>query len=166
MSFYTPTVRLRKFTQLTPEFLKSMGIRAIVTDLDDTLAARNCFLPEEEVALWVAGMLNEGIQICIVSNNHKKRTEDFASPLGIPCFYEAKKPLKPAVLKALKEMGTTPDDTILLGDQLFTDMVVAKRCHMKSVLVDPVGTFGGWFVQFKRKIEAPLRKKIPYYSEA
>ena len=164
MSFYTPTIRLQKFTQISPEMLKEMKIDAIVTDLDDTLAARNCFLPDEEVTEWVKTMLEAGIQICIVSNNHQNRTSKFATPLGIPFFHEAKKPFKTAVFKALKAMGTTTENTVLLGDQLFTDMVVAKRCRMKSILVDPVGTYGGWFVQLKRKIERPLREKIAYYD--
>ena len=165
MSFYTPTLRLRRFTQVTPALLQEMGVRGIITDLDDTLAARNVFFPDEEVTAWVKGLTDAGIKICIVSNNHKKRTEDFATPLGLPCFYEALKPSKKAIFKALDTLQLPTEEVVLLGDQLFTDMTVAKRCGMKSVLVDPVGTYGGWFVHFKRKLEIPLRKKIKYDFE-
>lgn len=165
MSIYTPTLRVRHYTQLTPALLGEMGIRAVVTDLDDTLAARNCYLPDGEVTDWVNALRDAGISICIVSNNHEKRTSDFATPLGIPFFFEAKKPFKTAVFKAMEAMGSNTENTVLVGDQLFTDMVAARRCRMRSILVDPVGTYGGWFVQFKRKLEIPLRKKIPYDHE-
>lgn len=162
MSIFSPTFRVDRFTRLTPERLRAHGIKGIVTDLDDTLAPRNVYLPDGEVSAWVKALTDAGIKICIVSNNHEKRTSDFASPLSIPFFFEAKKPLKGGVLRALQAMGLTADETLLLGDQLFTDMVVARRCGMTSVLVDPVGTYGGWFVQIKRKLETPLRKKIEY----
>lgn len=165
MSFYTPTVRLRRYTQVTPALLQELGIRGIITDLDDTLAPRNVFLPDEEVTAWVKGLTEAGIKICIVSNNHKKRAEDYAVPLGLPCFYEALKPSKKAVFKALDTLQLPVDQVALLGDQLFTDITAANRCKMKSILVDPVGTYGGWFVQLKRKLEIPLRKKIKYDNE-
>ncbi len=165
MSFYTPTLRLRRYTQVTPALLQELGVRGIITDLDDTLAARNVFLPDEEVFAWVKGLTEAGIKICIVSNNHKKRTEDFATPLDLPCFYEALKPSKKAIFKALDTLQLPKDEVVLLGDQLFTDMTAATRCGMKSILVDPVGTYGGWFVHFKRKLEIPLRKKIKYDNE-
>ncbi len=165
MSFYSPTLRLRRYTQVSPALLQEMGIDGIITDLDDTLAARNVFLPDEEVAAWVNGLTEAGIKICIVSNNHKKRTEDFAAPLGLPCFYKALKPSRKAIFKALERLHLPKEKVVLLGDQLFTDMAAASRCGMKSILVDPVGTYGGWFVHFKRKLEIPLRKKIKYDYE-
>lgn len=162
MSFYSPSLRLRHFTQVTPALLKEMGVNGIITDLDDTLAARNCFYPDEEVIRWVKELQEAGIKLCIVSNNHEKRTSDYAEPLHIPFFYEAMKPSKKAVYQALKTIDLPIEQVALLGDQLFTDMAVANRCGLKSILVDPVGTYGGWFVQLKRKIEIPLRKKIEY----
>ncbi|MBO5220823.1 MAG: YqeG family HAD IIIA-type phosphatase [Clostridia bacterium] len=165
MKFYKPTLRLSHYTKVTLPLLKEMGIKGIITDLDDTLAPRNTFLPDEEVCRWVKELTEGGIRICIVSNNHKKRTKDFADPLGVPFYYRAGKPSKKWIFKALETLQLTKDEVVLLGDQLFTDMAAANRCNMKSVLVDPVGTYGGWFVQFKRKMEIPLRKKIPYYEK-
>lgn len=162
MKFYKPTLRLRRFTQVTPQLLKKLGVKGIVTDLDDTLAARNCYEPDEEVKGWVKGLKAAGIRICIVSNNSKKRTKRFAAPLEIPSYYRAGKPSRKWVFEALKTLQLPKEQTVLLGDQLFTDMAVAYRCKIKSILVEPVGTYGGWFVQFKRKMEIPLRKKISY----
>ena len=165
MSFYSPTLRLRRFTQVTPALLREMGVRGVITDLDDTLAPRNVFIPDEEVTEWVKGLTEAGIKICIVSNNHKKRTEDYATPLALPCFYEALKPSKKAIFKALDLLELPKNEVVLLGDQLFTDMTGAKRCGIRGILVDPVGTYGGWFVHFKRWLEIPLRKKIKYDNE-
>ncbi len=165
MSFYSPYLRLRRFTQVTPALLEELGVKGIITDLDDTLAPRNVFLPDEEVTAWVEGLQAAGIKLCIVSNNHEKRTKDYADPLGLPFFFEALKPSKKALFQALEVLDLPADQVILLGDQLFTDMTGANRCKMKGILVDPVGTYGGWFVHFKRKLEKPLRKKIKYDRE-
>lgn len=165
MKFYKPTLRLRHFTQVTLPLLQKLGVKGIITDLDDTLAPRNVYLPDRQVCDWVKKLTEGGIKICIVSNNHKKRAADFAAPLGIPFYYRAGKPSKKWVFKALTTLQLNKDETVLLGDQLFTDMAVAYRCDMKSILVDPVGTYGGWFVQFKRKMEIPLRKKIAYHCD-
>ncbi len=162
MKFYKPTLRLRHFTEVTTTLLQNMGVRGVITDLDDTLAARNCLIPDEEVKTWLNGLISAGIRVCIVSNNCEKRVTDFTKPLGIPFFHRAAKPSKKCIFKALDLLGLKKEETILLGDQLFTDIAAANRCKMKSILVDPVGTYGGWFVQFKRKMEIPLRKKIVY----
>ena len=165
MSFYSPAIRLRRYTQVTPALLQEHGIRGIITDLDDTLAPRNISLPDGEVSAWVKEMQEAGIQICIVSNNSKKRTETFAEPLGLPCFHRAMKPSRKGIFKALKAMNLNKDQVVFLGDQLFTDMMGANRCRMKAILVEPIGAYGGWFVQVKRKFENLLRKSIKFDCE-
>ena len=165
MSFYSPTIRLRRFTQVTPELLQELGVKGIVTDLDDTLAPRNVYVPDDEVSAWVSDMQKAGIRICIVSNNSKNRVKTFADPVGLTWFSRAMKPSRKGVFKALDAMGLTKDETVFLGDQLFTDMIAANRCRMRSILVEPVGDYGGWFVQVKRAFENLLRKKRPYDYE-
>lgn len=157
-----PTFRLHRFTELTAEFLTRIGVEAILTDLDDTLAARDCFLPTEEVVQWISNLKKRGIRVCIISNNHEQRTEKFARALDLPYRFRAKKPAQKAILEGIRELGAAKEKTLLLGDQLFTDIAGAYRCGLRSVLVDPVGTYGGWFVQLKRRLEKPLRKKIDY----
>ena len=162
MKFYKPTLRLRRFTEVTASLLHKMGVRGVITDLDDTLAARNCLEPDEEVKSWLKNLTAAGVRICIVSNNNEKRVADFTKSLGIPFFHRAAKPSKKCIFKALNLLEVKKEEAVLLGDQLFTDVAGANRCKIKSILVDPVGTYGGWFVQIKRKMEIPLRKKIPY----
>ena len=88
----TPSFYISRVTDLTPEWLWAHKIRGVLTDLDDTLAARTCSLPKQETIQWIAELKQQGIQICIVSNNHKKRTETFARPLEIGFVYKACKP--------------------------------------------------------------------------
>jgi predicted HAD superfamily phosphohydrolase YqeG len=35
-------------------------------------------------------------------------------------------------------MGTTPENTIFIGDQLFTDVYGAKRAGIRNILVKPI----------------------------
>lgn len=162
MNYFTPTYRLHRFTDLTARDLLGAGITCLITDLDDTLAPRNVFDPTDEVRRWIDTLRENGIAVGIVSNNSETRTARYARALSLPYRFRAKKPSKRKIRAAMAELNGTEKTTALLGDQLFTDVAAAKRCGIRSILVDPIGSYGGWFVQFKRKLERPLRKKIPY----
>ena len=53
------------------------------------------------------------------------------------CF--AKKPLKSGFKKALEKLEMKPEQVAVVGDQIFTDVVGAKRMKMFSILVKQVG---------------------------
>ncbi|MFP3442494.1 HAD-IIIA family hydrolase, partial [Pantoea sp. SIMBA_133] len=77
-----------------------------------------------ELLKWFQQMSDEGILVTIVSNNNKTRVEKFASPAKVPFIYEARKPMTNAFRKALKDMKLKAEDTVVIGDQIFTDVVV------------------------------------------
>src|SRR5262249_35101888 len=84
--------------------------------------------------------------LCLVSNvfvgKHKvARVERFAGLLGahhvMPDFFHLK-PHPAPFLEALQRMRATPQE-VVVGDQLFTDILGGRRLDMLTVYVRPLG---------------------------
>ena len=48
------------------------------------------------------------------------------------------------------------EDTIFIGDQLYTDIVGANRAGVKSILVRPISSKEAFWIKMKRVIEKPV----------
>ena len=56
-------------------------------------------------------------------------------------------------LKAMELMGTNLENTVFIGDQLFTDVYGAKRTGMHNILVKPIHPKEEIQIVLKRKLE-------------
>ena len=55
--------------------------------------------------------------------------------------------------------GLKEENIASIGDQIFTDVIGANRCNMKSILVKPVDSRDFWYTKWKRPVEALIIKK-------
>ena len=154
-----PEFYFDSFCMASSEFLLSLGIKGIVLDVDNTLEPYENERPSSNVIEWFDSLKEAGIQISIVSNNDRERIELFAEGLNIPVFYKAKKPFAKFVLAAMEIMGTNSDNTILMGDQIFTDVWAAHNAKIKAILVPPIKDKTDIFTRFKRLLEKPILHK-------
>lgn len=142
--------------ELTPELLASIGIKALILDIDNTLVTYADPKPTEAVSAWLAGMHGAGIQTAFVSNNHAPRVEGFCEGLGCYFHADAKKPSRKFMREAMAHMGTDITNTACVGDQLFTDVWAGNRCGMKAFLVPPIKDKKTLFFRTKRLLEKPF----------
>ncbi len=156
---FVPEYRFEKFSDASAEFLNSIGIKGIVLDVDNTLEPYENDLPGDHVMAWFNDLKEQGIAAAIVSNNNAERIDLFNSELKIPAFPKAKKPFKKNILKAMKCMGTNKENTILMGDQVFTDVWAAHNAGIMAILVPPIKDKTDIFTKFKRWLEKPVLKK-------
>ena len=127
--YLIPDYIFPRYDDVTPEFLASIGVRALLIDIDNTLAPYEQPDPDERNFAWVAAMRAAGIALTFVSNNHQERVERFAAPLGVKAYWDAAKPFRKTLDIAMAEMGSTVENTAMLGDQLLTDAYAGKsRC--------------------------------------
>lgn len=86
--------------------------------------------------------------MCLLSNvvlgrRDNKRIVHLANTLHIPYYYCAmfweQKPASRPFHWALKQMQGSAENTAMIGDQVFTDILGAKRVGMVAVLVTPLG---------------------------
>ena len=169
-NFLMPKEFVTSVFQITPEKLATLGIKGIITDLDNTLIEWDRPDATEEIAQWLNEMNEAGIRVIIASNNHEERVKRFAEPLGIPYIYRAKKPLGAAYYAAMKEIRLKSNEVAMVGDQLLTDIMGANRLKLYTFLVRPVAESDGFVTRFNRFIERRVfntlkRKGITTWEE-
>lgn len=117
--------------------LQTRGIRGIILDLDNTIVPWGSREVSPLLAGWISRARDAGIRLCIVSNNMGGRVTRIAATLGLPIVTGALKPRRKALRRALSVMGTTPEATALVGDQLLTDILGGNRLGVHTILVRP-----------------------------
>ncbi len=155
----TPDYMFGHYDEITPAFLASIGVRAVLSDVDNTLAPYEQADPDERIVAWIASLRENGIKIAFVSNNHPPRIERFNRELGVPAYPDSGKPAKKTLLRAMAEMGVTPRDTAMLGDQLLTDAFAGKHIGLPAIIVPPIKDKTNLFFRFKRLCERPFIRK-------
>ncbi|MCQ2427239.1 MAG: YqeG family HAD IIIA-type phosphatase [Clostridia bacterium] len=159
--FLLPDYDFGKYGDITVEFLNGIGCRALLIDIDNTLAPYEQAEPDEAIRLWFSSLAGAGIKACLVSNNTAERVELFNKTLGLPAFPDSHKPSTEAAARAMADLGSAPEETVCLGDQLFTDVVMAHRAGLRAIKLPPIRDKKTLFFRFKRALEKPLMKK--YY---
>lgn len=150
---FLPNQHVKSILDIQPSLLKEKGIKGIITDLDNTLVEWDRPLATPRVIEWFEKMKQHNIKVTIVSNNDENRVKAFSDPLQIPFVYRARKPLTHAFLRAAKQMGLKKEETVVIGDQLLTDIFGGNRSGFKTILVVPVSQTDGLATQFNRFVE-------------
>ncbi len=138
LSKLRPHLYLPSVQSVDPRLLRRRGIRGVVLDLDNTLAGWKSTRPTREVKAWVQRLRGSGIGAVILSNNGRGRVEDFAGWLDVPFIPHARKPSARGFQKAMAVLGTTPQSTAVIGDQVFTDILGGNRVGLFTILVTPL----------------------------
>lgn len=141
--------------------LFDMGYRGILFDIDNTLVEHGADATERAKNLFVK-LRDIGFSVCLISNNQKDRVERFNKDIQANYIYNAHKPSTKNYFKAMELMGTTPKNSIFVGDQLFTDVYGAKRAGMTSYLAKPIDSKEEIQIVLKRYLE---RIVLHYYRK-
>ena len=160
----TPDYIFPTFADITPEFLLSNGIKALVIDVDNTLAPYEQELPDQKTMDWFKNLAENGIKAALISNNKPERIEKYNALLALPAYPDSKKPSTKAILRAIEQMGVTVEVTAGLGDQLLTDTLAVHRLDMISLIVPPIKDKKTPFFRFKRLLEKPFIAR--YYKKS
>ena len=154
-----PDYYIKNIEHLPLKDFKRKGIEAIVFDIDNTIAPYDVAEPDD----WAMGVLDnlkaEGFKICLLSNNNEKRINIFNKKIGAYAFWKAGKPGTKGVKEAMAAMGTTPETTVMVGDQVFTDVLCGHNAGMLSVMTAPLCNRD----QLITKVKRPLEKLVMSY---
>ncbi len=119
------------------ESLYEEGFRGILFDIDNTLVEHGMDANSQAVELFDR-LKKIGFECCLISNNKKKRVSSFNEQIGAHMVFDAHKPSRKNYFYAMELMGTDKDNTLFVGDQLFTDIWGAKRSGIRNILVKPI----------------------------
>lgn len=134
------------------------GYRGILFDIDNTLVEHGKGASDQALDLF-RRLEEMGFQCCLISNNKKQRVSSFNEKIGAHMIFNAHKPRRKGYREAMEMMGTNKENTLFVGDQLFTDIWGAKRIGIRNILVKPINRNEEIQIVLKRYLEKIILKE-------
>lgn len=157
MSLVRPWRRERAITDVDVDELAASGVRCVLFDRDNTVVPRDTDVAPEPVIDWICRVREAGIALCMVSNNfHSQQVEASAAELGCAVVHHAMKPAPFAVRRALALVGVDASEAVLIGDQVFTDVMAGNLAGVRTILVEPQSTSDLWYTHIFRVFERAI----------
>ena len=157
-----PTAHVPSVFAIDYEKLAALGYKGILFDIDNTLVRHN--EPATSRAIQLMERLKAiGFKVCLVSNNKEPRVATFNKKMKVNYIYKAGKPSKKGYIRAMDEIGCTVENTLAVGDQIYTDIIGSASLGIHTILVKPIDTSHEEIqITLKRIIEKPF---IAYFKK-
>ena len=140
--------------------LQKKGIHSLLLDVDGTLVNRKSNMIPKAVKNWIIESKKLFTLYLISNNPSKKRIAKIAKELNLRYKYKASKPRKESTLFAIKEIGSEPKNIAIIGDRIFTDIIVGNRCNIKTILVKRLNRDG---LPIKFNLTLTIEKLISHF---
>ncbi|MCR5527303.1 MAG: YqeG family HAD IIIA-type phosphatase [Lachnospiraceae bacterium] len=134
------------------EKMYEKGYRGVIFDIDNTLVPHDAPADANAIAFFKK-LKSIGFKALVLSNNKEPRVKKFADAVGCEYIYKANKPSRGGYLKAMEKLNTEKNNTLFVGDQLFTDVWGAHRTGIHSILVHPIDPKEEIQIVLKRYLE-------------
>lgn len=169
--FFSPDDFIEKYEFIDVDYMNMYNKKVIISDLDNTLISWDSRKDTKELGKWLRKMRKAGFDIIVVSNNTEERVKEFCKNLNLEYVAAAKKPFTTGFKKALKKLNRKPEEAIILGDQVLTDVLGAKSLGVMSVLVKPISKTDAFKTRINRFFEGIIirilikKKQFPKMRE-
>ena len=162
MRLFSPKRYVSSVDKIDLDALWAEGKRAILLDRDNTLVPRDRDCAPAPVVKWLDHARELGFKLCMVSNNwHRDQVMRSAGELGLEAISHAMKPAPFALNAGLKRIGAKKAESVLIGDQLYTDVWAGNFAGVDTILVQPQTTVDLWYTQIFRIFERRALKGLP-----
>ena len=155
---FIPFAHANSIYEIDPKFFVKNGVKILFIDLDNTMDSYKAMHPKEPSVAYIRRLEASGITPVLVSNNTGKRVSSYANGLGIDYVWGAKKPFPCKLKKEMEKRNLAPDDVMLVGDQMMTDVLAAHNAHIRVVLTEKIVKEDQWTTHINRIFDRPIRK--------
>jgi HAD superfamily phosphatase (TIGR01668 family) len=164
MKLFRPKLHIRSVLEINRSFLSVNHVKGIILDLDNTLSTHGSPYAEEGIEAWLGEMGRLGIRLVLLSNNKKSRVEPFAVKHNLNFISFACKPLVFGVKRAMQILNLPKEEVIMVGDQIFTDVIGGNLFGLTTVLVEPFQDENYILFKLKRFAEKVVfgREELPH----
>ena len=135
--------------------LYDRGVRGLIFDIDNTLVPHGADSTPEVDALF-ARLKEMGFRCLMLSNNGPDRIRRFLRNIDADFIDNSGKPRRRAGKAALCRLGLPKEQTVLIGDQVFTDILCANLTGIPSILVRYIGYDPNADPGKRRRLEARI----------
>lgn len=132
------TFHLSSVYELTPEILNTVGVRCLFLDVDNTIRKYSQTEPDEAARAFIEKMQSAGVTVILCSNNFKKAIEPYAQSLNCSCVCFCLKPSPLGMVRAWLRSKARHSEIMVVGDQVFNDILAGKLMLFKTMLVSPI----------------------------
>ena len=162
-----PKKYVKSIKDIDYNLLKKNNMKNLIFDIDNTIMPVNDINVTEELIKFMND-LKKDFNICILSNNGENRVNPVKEKLNVLGFANAKKPSRYAYDKALELLHSNANNTVMIGDQMLSDIVFANKYNLYSILVEPYKNKYDIKTGFSRVLQnimmKKLKKKIKRYN--
>lgn len=155
-----PFAYAKSIYEIDVSFYKKLGVKYILCDLDNTLDPYIVSEPQQEAIDLIKKLSEADITLMIVSNNSGKRVHHYASLLGVEAECFMKKPFSGPLIKMMQRRGIKPEEAIMVGDQIMTDVTASNGAGVRCVLTEPLCDKEPPWTKWNRLFDRPKRKKM------
>lgn len=150
---FRPRYTIDTIYHLDTDVLQQMNVKAVFSDLDNTLLAWDEFETAKKMDELNQRLAKAGIKLVVISNNNAERIGKVLNPYQIDFVAKSRKPLPFAITKKREQLGLAKDQVMMVGDQLITDIQAGNLAGVESVLVKPLVETDKWNTRINRFLE-------------
>lgn len=162
MSALSPNRYVSCVERIDLDALWASGVRAILFDRDNTLVPRDRSDAPASVSTWLERAHQLGFKLIMVSNNwHTSHVARSAGELGMDYISFACKPLPFAIKAGMRRLGASPHESVMIGDQLYTDVWGGNLAGIQTILVKPQTQVDLWYTKIFRIFERRALRRVP-----
>ena len=156
MDNFVPDMYQKSIYHIDYEKLADEGIKCILFDLDNTCVPYKDKEPNKKLIDLFEELKDMDFKLVIFSNAMRKRIAPFKKKLNVDCLARAGKPRNKNFLKVLKLFNLDLSEVVIIGDQLYKDILGGNRVGIKTILVNPMSLDDMFITKY---IFRPLEKR-------
>lgn len=157
-----PTAYEESAYSLDYDKLYALGYRGILFDIDNTLVPHGADATQEADRLLDA-VQRAGFRVLLLTDNGEGRIRRFLGDKSLPYIGNAGKPRPHSFRKAVQMLGLKRSEVLVIGDQLFLDILGANLSGLASILVKYIGYYDEGNKGKRRALEA---KVLAHYTKS
>jgi len=161
-SILQPALIVADLDQINLSKFWNQGKRGIILDLDNTITPWKDNTITGQAQTFIEKALKQGYKICLISNASRSRTEKIAAIYNIPFVAPAFKPFKKPFILAMQKLQLNNEQVLVVGDQIFTDVLGGNRANLFTILVPPLDEKEFIWTKFMRTVEKLAGRKTDH----
>jgi hypothetical protein len=137
------------------------GKRVLLFDLDNTMVPYNEYSVSSELVKLISELKNSGFKIHLFSNSIRgRKVKRVAQDLDIDYNLCSRKPFKGSFKKLIERNNYNIREVVMIGDQLFTDILGGNRIGITTILVDQASFDEAFVTKLMRLMEKIVKNKF------
>ncbi len=158
MVIFRPDMLVKSVDEIDFEKLIEQGKSFFIFDFDNTLGYWRSSKIEDKFEKIIEKIKSLGGQILIASNGRERNL----STDSVRILWRSRKPFVYKIRKILKELKLNNTQVVVIGDQIFTDILAGKILGAYTIKVTPLSKkefLGTKFLRLVEWITMPLWKR-------